>query len=71
MAAFLTTYSEKDNTWSGASRCSIYNYDMSAGRVIFSNMKNWPNNVCQVSERISKIWNISKDSRIYIILLDK
>lgn len=49
MAPYLTTYNEIDKTWSGPKQSSIYNYDISVGRVIFTEMKNWPNNVCQVS----------------------
>lgn len=71
MAAFLTTYNERDNTWSGAPRSSIYDYDVSAGRVIFANMKNWPNNICQVSARIRPCRSQCKDSRIISILTDK
>lgn len=48
MAAIPTTYNEKENTWCGAKRSSIYDYNISVGKVIFNTMKNWPKNVCQV-----------------------
>ncbi|XP_030375093.1 4-coumarate--CoA ligase 1 [Scaptodrosophila lebanonensis] len=50
MAGIPTFYDEKDNIWSGAKRSSIYNYDTSVGKVIFNTMKNWPKNVCQISD---------------------
>ncbi|EDW13211.1 4-coumarate--CoA ligase-like 7 [Drosophila mojavensis] len=39
-----------DKTWSGSPRNPIYRSDTSAGRIIFNNMKNWPKNVCQISD---------------------
>ncbi|EDW01000.1 GH21195 [Drosophila grimshawi] len=50
MAVIPTTYNEKDNTWSGAKRSSIYNYDISVGKVIFNTMRNWPKNICQIND---------------------
>ncbi|TDG51514.1 hypothetical protein AWZ03_001974 [Drosophila navojoa] len=50
MTAIPTTYNEKENTWCGAKRSSIYNYDISVGKVIFNTMKNWPKNVCQIND---------------------
>ncbi|XP_030080244.1 4-coumarate--CoA ligase 1-like [Drosophila hydei] len=39
-----------DRTWSASCRSSMYSSDTSAGRIIFNNMKNWPSNVCQISD---------------------
>ncbi|KAH8296979.1 hypothetical protein KR044_002610, partial [Drosophila immigrans] len=49
MAQFPTTYNQKDNTWSGMKRTSLYNQDVSVGSIIFSIMRNWPKNVCQIN----------------------
>ncbi|KAM8714049.1 hypothetical protein ACLKA7_014242 [Drosophila subpalustris] len=50
MAFIPTTYNEKDNTWSGANRSSMFNYDTNVGKVIFNTMRNWPKNVCQIND---------------------
>ncbi|KAH8371970.1 hypothetical protein KR093_009555, partial [Drosophila rubida] len=50
MAALPTTYNEKDKTWSGAKRSSIFNYDTSVGKIILNTMRNWPKNVCQIND---------------------
>ncbi|XP_060654533.1 uncharacterized protein LOC132790114 [Drosophila nasuta] len=50
MAALPTTFDPKDNTWAGAKISSLYNYDTSVGRIIFSTMKNWPKNVIQIND---------------------
>ncbi|XP_017860238.1 PREDICTED: 4-coumarate--CoA ligase 1-like [Drosophila arizonae] len=39
-----------DKTWSAPTRSSMYSSDTSAGRIIFNTMKNWPKNVCQISD---------------------
>ncbi|ALC41601.1 CG4830, partial [Drosophila busckii] len=48
--AIPTSYNEKDNTWCGIKRNSIFNYDANVGKVIFNTMKNWPKNVCQIND---------------------
>ncbi|XP_034476353.1 4-coumarate--CoA ligase 1-like [Drosophila innubila] len=50
MSALSTTYNEKDKTWSGAKRSSIFDYDTSVGRIIFNTMKNWPTIVVQIND---------------------
>lgn len=68
MAAFPTTFSDKDKTWSGANRSSIYNYDASVGSIIFSSMKNWPKNVCQVSESQNNLEYQQRFEDIYYVV---
>ncbi|KAH8371851.1 hypothetical protein KR093_009085, partial [Drosophila rubida] len=48
MAQFPTTYNKEDNTWRGMKRCSMYNQDISVGKIMFNVMRNWPKNVCQI-----------------------
>ncbi|XP_020815309.1 4-coumarate--CoA ligase 1-like isoform X1 [Drosophila serrata] len=48
MPQIPVTFCEKERIWSGPPESSIFHEDASLGRIIFNNMKNWPNNVCQI-----------------------
>ncbi|XP_020801053.1 4-coumarate--CoA ligase 1-like isoform X1 [Drosophila serrata] len=50
MAALLTTYDSGDRIWSGSKRTFTYTDETSIGKIIFTNMKNWPNNVSQIND---------------------
>ncbi|XP_017856875.1 PREDICTED: 4-coumarate--CoA ligase 1-like [Drosophila arizonae] len=45
-----SNWNSVDKTWSGSPRSSIYDYNTSAGRIIFNTMMNWPKKVLQISD---------------------
>ncbi|KAH8300130.1 hypothetical protein KR044_010296, partial [Drosophila immigrans] len=47
---FPTSFDEKTKIWSGAPRAPFYDYNCSMGLVAFNSMKNYPNNVVQISD---------------------
>ncbi|KAH8253389.1 hypothetical protein KR032_005256 [Drosophila birchii] len=50
MAALPTTYDSRDRIWRGAKRTYTYSEETSIGKIMFTTMKNWPKNVCQIND---------------------
>ncbi|EDW80498.1 uncharacterized protein Dwil_GK11566 [Drosophila willistoni] len=50
MLSIPTTYDDKTKVWSGMKLESVYKNDTSVGKIIFKTMRNWPRNVCQISD---------------------
>uniref|UniRef100_B4MPV6 GK21534 n=1 Tax=Drosophila willistoni TaxID=7260 RepID=B4MPV6_DROWI len=46
---FPTFYNEENKIWSGAERIKLYNDNCSVGQIIFNNLKNWPDNIIQIT----------------------
>ncbi|XP_011187344.3 uncharacterized protein LOC105215235 [Zeugodacus cucurbitae] len=44
------SYDKKERVWSGANPPSFYDFNCSAGNIIYRNLKNFPSKVCQVSD---------------------
>ncbi|XP_030080280.1 4-coumarate--CoA ligase-like 7 [Drosophila hydei] len=45
-----SNWNSRDKTWTGSPRSSMYDYDTSAGRIIFNTLSNWPKKVLQISD---------------------
>ncbi|XP_034102158.1 uncharacterized protein LOC117566724 [Drosophila albomicans] len=52
---FPTFYDEKTKIWSGLPRQPFYDYNCSMGLVAFNSMKNYPNNVVQISDTDGRV----------------
>ncbi|XP_053964420.1 uncharacterized protein LOC128867327 [Anastrepha ludens] len=50
MFNFECNYDEKERVWMGAKQPLVYDFNCSVGKIIFNNLKNFPKNVCQVSD---------------------
>ncbi|XP_017027957.1 uncharacterized protein [Drosophila kikkawai] len=48
MPQIPVSFCKEERIWSGPTENSIFKEDASLGAIIFNNMKNWPNNVCQI-----------------------
>ncbi|XP_068147490.1 uncharacterized protein [Drosophila tropicalis] len=46
---FPTFYNDETKIWSGAERVKLYNENCSVGQIIFNSLKNWPDNVIQIT----------------------
>ncbi|XP_030560473.1 4-coumarate--CoA ligase-like 6 [Drosophila novamexicana] len=49
-ALFPTFFNEETKVWSGVPRRRQFHYDCSVGERIYTSLKNWPQNVAQISE---------------------
>ncbi|KAH8269528.1 hypothetical protein KR018_005826, partial [Drosophila ironensis] len=49
-AIFPTFYDKETNIWSGPPRPALYDYNASAGYIIYNSLKCWPDNVIQISD---------------------
>jgi len=56
MSKLPCSYDAENKIWKGIPQNNPFKPETSLGRIIFKNMRNWPKNVCQVSEieRIAK-----------------
>uniref|UniRef100_W8AWW8 4-coumarate--CoA ligase-like 7 n=1 Tax=Ceratitis capitata TaxID=7213 RepID=W8AWW8_CERCA len=43
-------YNEKEHVWSGVKWPLLHDFNCSVGNIIYYNLKNFPNNICQVSD---------------------
>ncbi|XP_017002676.2 luciferin 4-monooxygenase-like [Drosophila takahashii] len=50
MERIPTTYDARERIWSGAKRVATFTDETSLGKVILNVMRNWPRNVCQISD---------------------
>ncbi|XP_011193328.2 uncharacterized protein LOC105219101 [Zeugodacus cucurbitae] len=50
MACIKCSYDEEERVWSSANPTLFYDFNCSVGNIIYKNLKNFPNTVCQVSD---------------------
>lgn len=50
MSKLPCSYDAENKIWKGIPQNNPFKPETSLGRIIFKNMRNWPKNVCQVSE---------------------